>query len=76
MQKPGTTKFCSICNAQYINELMLPALRVQDTSLGNSDANDIEVMQGGPRQEPMMSLARILYAACDRCVCCGGKFAG
>ncbi|KAI5269346.1 hypothetical protein E4T47_07160 [Aureobasidium subglaciale] len=78
IQTPGTAKFCSICNAQYINEFMMPSFRATDSKEADADAGADEdvVMQGISDQEPPVSLARILFAACDRCVCCGGKFTG
>jgi hypothetical protein len=74
IQTPGTSKACSICNAQYINEFMMPSFKAQDSKETSADGD--EVMQGTSDQEPPLSLARILFAACDRCVCCGGKFTG
>jgi len=74
IQTPGTSKACSICNAQYINESMMPGFKAQDSK--DAGTEEDEVMQGTSDQEPPLSLARILFAACDRCVCCGGKFTG
>ncbi|KAH0014969.1 hypothetical protein KCU78_g8420, partial [Aureobasidium melanogenum] len=80
IQTPGTAKACSICNAQYINEFMMPGFKVKDSNETSTnikpDGDGDETMQGTTDQEPRVSLARILFAACDRCVCCGGKFTG
>ncbi|THY18183.1 hypothetical protein D6D00_08212 [Aureobasidium pullulans] len=79
IQTPGTAKSCSICNAQYMNEFVMPAFKVPErrepTNL-DTGAEEDDPMQGTSDQEPHVSLARILFAACDRCVCCGGKFTG
>lgn len=53
---------------------MMPSFKAQDNKETSADGD--EVMQGTSDQEPPLSLARILFAACDRCVCCGGKFTG
>lgn len=79
IQTPGTAKSCSICNAQYINEFVMPAFKVperREPTNMDTGAEEDDAMQGTSDQEPHVSLARILFAACDRCVCCGGKFTG
>jgi len=53
---------------------MMPGFKAQDSK--DAGTEEDEVMQGTSDQEPPLSLARILFAACDRCVCCGGKFTG
>jgi hypothetical protein len=52
----------------------MPSFKAQDSKETSTDGD--ETMQGTSDQEPPASLARILFAACDRCVCCGGKFTG
>lgn len=85
IRSPGKAKSCTICNAQYLNE------RLIETFIPPSLADPVEaenmipeedgkrlvmVKQGTVRTEPLASLARILFAACDVCIQCGGKFAG
>lgn len=70
---------------QYLNEYVVPGLKhlppnediEMPDSLPSEDGVEPAVAkQGGSDQEPLGSLARVLLAACDRCVCCGGKFTG
>ncbi|KAF2173763.1 hypothetical protein M409DRAFT_16036 [Zasmidium cellare ATCC 36951] len=88
IQEPGTTKSCGICGLQYFNEKVLsditPAtedIEMADVATTESNidtpANDtwVEVSRNSnafPQRTP--SLAQILFAACDVCVYCGGKF--
>lgn len=82
MLKPGTSKSCRICSAQYINEHAITDLK-SDQERNPDGMQGVEVVIGQEngasdrrtaQTEPRFSLARLLFAACDRCVFCGGKF--
>ena len=84
IQTPGTTKSCGICNTLYLNEQLVPdlqsvcpdeAMLAADAPVGIGDPSDA-TKQGVLVKEPLVSLARVLFSAVDRCVCCGGKFIG
>ncbi|KAF2807711.1 uncharacterized protein BDZ99DRAFT_420176 [Mytilinidion resinicola] len=86
IQGPNISKFCGICRAQYLKEEYIAredqASQDRD-GLGGGDEGDQELpdapdvlsasVSGNSKQ---MSLARILFSACDVCVYCGGKFVG
>lgn len=59
---------------------MMPGFKAKHSNetsiIVEADGDGDQAMQGTTEQEPPVSLARILFAACDRCVCCGGKFTG
>jgi hypothetical protein len=73
IMEPGISKSCRICHALYLNEYSLPEFNkaIKDvkveTSLPDSGSSGTSV-------EPSVSLARLLFAACDVCILCGGKF--
>lgn len=76
-------KGCGLCGKQYINDHAFEALRVSggsghDSEMMNADEDDGHAAMNGATQsqEPLGSLARILFAACDNCIYCGGKFTG
>ncbi|KAF2495137.1 hypothetical protein BU16DRAFT_527021 [Lophium mytilinum] len=86
IQGPNISKFCGICRAQYLKEEYIAhedeASRDEDgpgrggegeQELPNAPDGVPESANG--RSKPM-SLARILFSACDVCVYCGGKFVG
>lgn len=88
VQEPGITKSCGICGLQYLNEKVFSDVEPTTDDIemadvpsaeGNIDApaNDtwVEVshnLNAFPR--PTRTLAQILFAACDLCIYCGGKF--
>ena len=86
IQGPGISKFCRICNAQYLNEAALPEFvptsdeGIEMTDLANEQTEGtseqwVQVTQNaGSKMEPKASLARLLFAACDVCIFCGGRF--
>jgi hypothetical protein len=87
--EPGISKSCRICNALYLNEDALPEfkkpnakiIKVEaspqeedmdvDATAGAEDTSDTSLKDG---VEPNISLARLLFSACDVCILCGGKF--
>ena len=89
IMEPGISKSCRICNALYLNEEALPefkkpnakAIKVEeqpqeedmevDTNAGAENTSDASQTDG---VEPNISLARLLFSACDVCILCGGKF--
>ena len=79
IQEPGFSKCCDVCGVQVLNEWKLSGLTSTglpsnvDTSseaFRNGESADVQLQQA----EPTASLARILFAALDFCVYCGGKF--
>jgi hypothetical protein len=75
IMEPGISKSCRICHALYLNEYTLPGFKdkvVQDGKVGAPlpGGGSLEVEHA----EPRVSLARLLFAACDVCILCGGKF--
>lgn len=87
IQAPGMTKSCVICNSQCLNEYLIDSLVPHSPSGGENTGakDDTAENNGGPpgiltqgvvQREPMASLIRVLFAACDICIYCGGKFAG
>ena len=74
-----------MCNARYLDECLVDGMMYgseaggMETTSDSSETNGepwVLVKQGAAKQEPMASLARILFAACDICTYCGGKFVG
>ncbi|KAI5364142.1 Putative transcription factor IIIC, 90kDa subunit, transcription factor IIIC zinc-finger [Septoria linicola] len=88
IQEPGTTKQCGVCNLQYLDETavaeFMPAsqdLQMVDVPEGevsrSTPANDmwVEISRGGDATaRSTTTLARLLFAACDVCIYCGGRF--
>jgi hypothetical protein len=64
IQSPGQSRFCGICSKQYLKE----------TVVGNESVITDNPWEG--LNLSAASIARILLAACDVCVYCGGKFTG
>jgi hypothetical protein len=90
IMEPGISKSCRICNALYLNDDALPEFKkanvanikveeppqqegmdVDVNSQAAEDQNDVSQEDG---VEPNISLARLLFSACDVCILCGGKF--
>jgi hypothetical protein len=90
IMEPGISKSCRICNALYLNEDALPEFKKPiakpikvETVPQQEDDMDVDVNAEAAGQsdasqtdgvEPSISLARLLFAACDVCILCGGKF--
>ncbi|PPJ60072.1 hypothetical protein CBER1_07558 [Cercospora berteroae] len=88
IQEPGTTKHCSVCDLQYFDETIAPDFQSDDHDIDMADglegevswttpANDgwVKISQSGDATaRPKTTLARLLFAACDVCIYCGGKF--
>lgn len=70
IQEPNLTKSCGVCGAKVLNEWKIPELTV------SAEQDEDVVMQNGSieARESQHSLARILFAAFESCVYCGGKF--
>lgn len=89
IMEPGISKSCRICNALYLNEEALPEFKKPDAKTikveqpPQEDDMDVDAIAGAEDTsdamqkdvvEPNISLARLLFAACDVCILCGGKF--
>lgn len=90
IMEPGISKTCRICNALYLNEEAMPELKgnvaegakTEQSSITNGmdiDGDPSAVNQNHDAQtaglvEPNASLARLLFAASNLCILCGGKF--
>lgn len=89
IMEPGISKGCRICNALYLNDDALPefkktharSVKVEDRK--EQESMDVDAgsqsngQNGAPKEdeiEPNISLARLLFSACDVCILCGGKF--
>lgn len=89
IMEPGISKSCRICRALYLNEEALPefkkpnakTIKVEDPP--QAEAMDVDASAGAEdtgdesqkdNVEPNVSLARLLFSACDVCILCGGKF--
>jgi hypothetical protein len=75
LMEPGISKSCRICHALYLNEYNLPGFKdkvTQDVIVEAPlpDGGSLEA----DHMEPKVSLARLLFGACDVCILCGGKF--
>lgn len=87
IMEPGISKSCRICHALYLNEDALPEfkgtkgasikseepLQQDDMDVDEDPQTENRVSQES-RVEPNISLARLLFSACDVCILCGGKF--
>lgn len=72
IQKPRISKYCGLCKTPYLSEEFVGA---QEEGRGNG----AEAVEGGAAEENgarVVSLSKALYAACDVCIYCGGKFTG
>ncbi|KAF2218543.1 transcription factor IIIC subunit delta N-term-domain-containing protein [Elsinoe ampelina] len=74
LQATGDSKSCCICGMQYLNEHKIDDLR--KGSITNGHAMEDEPMQGADGVRLSEPLIRVLFAACDTCIYCGGKFTG
>jgi hypothetical protein len=87
--EPGISKSCRICNALYLNEDALPEFKkpssktIKVEEAPQEDSMEVDATAGAEDTsnasqndgvEPNISLARLLFAACDVCILCGGKF--
>ncbi|OCK79605.1 hypothetical protein K432DRAFT_329816 [Lepidopterella palustris CBS 459.81] len=91
IQAPGISNFCGICKKQFLSKeyIMLEDQIIRDDTYNVGAEADVEVedaatenrsatkekSQANGRRQPL-SLARLLFAACDVCIYCGGKFVG
>ncbi|RMY41837.1 hypothetical protein D0865_12176 [Hortaea werneckii] len=75
---PSLSKSCRICATRYLDATQVPELQL-DTYQPNSQTRGGD-SEGATRDkssavpEPRSSLVRIMLAACDTCVLCGGRF--
>ena len=76
IMEPGISKSCRICHAVYLNEYALPEFKENVTR--NVKAAPLPVSGSTETSaepvEPHVSLARLLFSACNVCILCGGKF--
>ncbi|KAF1848382.1 uncharacterized protein K460DRAFT_275313 [Cucurbitaria berberidis CBS 394.84] len=85
IQAPGVTKYCGICSTPFLNEDFVMAqevgVREHDLEKGGFTAVKHVVQEGNmatesEKRELPVTLARVLFLACDVCIYCGGKFVG
>ena len=73
IQIPGISKFCSICSQQYLRDEQ--SIAFQPVTDSHADASEDErsiiTEEDGLLK---ISFAQLLFAACDACIYCGGKF--
>lgn len=79
IMEPGISKSCRICSALYLNEDALPefqgsaanGVKAEMPSAADGMSENVET---DGLVEDKASLARLLFAACNVCFLCGGKF--
>jgi len=85
IQAPGISKTCSLCGKQYLKEIFLDKddlVQTADDATNPEPQTAAEIAtEHAERQKALQgmqtsSLARILFAASDLCLYCGGKFIG
>ena len=82
MQNSEAIKSCAICNTRYIDEHPIEALtQITAEPANNATESDgvekqTSVTRQGVQSNLSEPLARILFAACDTCIRCGGNFVG
>jgi hypothetical protein len=80
IQAPRITKVCGICETSFLSEDFVEEQekngekRGGDTGAGRA-GEEMDV-DGGEDGGDIVSLAKVLFQACDVCVYCGGKFIG
>ena len=75
IQTPFITRRCGICGKQYLKEDFLSGDKLtEDETVRQSHNKQVHV--GVRNERPKISLARLLFAVCERCTFCGGKFIG
>ena len=75
IQVPGISKFCGICGQQFLrDEYSANSLLVTEnnTDAPHKEHNTISKNDGSME----VSLVEVLFAACDTCLYCGGKYLG
>ena len=75
IQAPFITRRCGICGKQYLKEKYLKEDAPESSKTGRQVGN-VDDQAGMDDENPKISLARLLFAVCDRCTFCGGKFIG
>ncbi|KAJ4347147.1 uncharacterized protein N0V89_011085 [Didymosphaeria variabile] len=69
IQRPRISKACALCKTPYLSdEFVWVQEEGREKSIERADSEE-------GRTQPV-SLARALFAACDVCIYCGGKFTG
>ncbi|KAM3414399.1 hypothetical protein BST61_g11037 [Cercospora zeina] len=88
IQEPGITKRCGVCDLQYLDEAVAPDFLSDHPDIEMADILEGEVPSTAPANDGWVkisqsgdatartkaTLARLLFAACDVCIFCGGKF--
>ena len=77
IMEPGISKSCRICHALYLNENALPEFRAKvarDTKAETPFPDGESLEAPAELTEHNVSLTRLLFAACNVCILCGGKF--
>ncbi|KAF2088512.1 hypothetical protein K490DRAFT_39705 [Saccharata proteae CBS 121410] len=83
IQEPGISKSCCICGRHYLNQQFISQ---KDGSVSSTASASQKEAQDASQQaeqgaadgmsQPLMTLAELLFSACNVCVYCGGKFVG
>ena len=76
IQMPFITKRCGICSKQYLKDEYLTEDTPENIDIAQQAEIDGEGQASREVKKPKISLARLLFALCDRCTFCGGKFIG
>lgn len=83
IMEPGISKSCRICNALCLNQDALPEFQGDKVGVikngrrspdGAGNTSDSVEETNGDGAASNVTLARLLFAACDKCILCGGKF--
>ncbi|GAB7344342.1 hypothetical protein MBLNU457_2205t2 [Dothideomycetes sp. NU457] len=69
IQSPAATRQCGICNTPYLNEHMIGR---RNQTLDDTDHESMSRKNDSVAR----AFARTVFAACDACIYCGGKFVG
>jgi hypothetical protein len=81
IQAPRITKVCGICETSFLSEDFVEEQEkvrekrgVETGAVEEGDEMDVDDADDGGEEH--VSLAKILFQACDVCIYCGGKFIG
>lgn len=75
---PSLSRSCRICATRCLDTTQVPELQLEsyqsDSQARGGDSAEATSDKSSVVAEPRSSLARIMLAACDTCVLCGGRF--
>jgi hypothetical protein len=72
IQAPYITRRCGLCGRSYLKDGVLEDDDLDPGDVAQASDNADSVQKHAPR----ISVGRLLFAVCDRCIFCGGKFIG